>query len=256
MLKILSVPFMEKSMDEAVSWTNERIDNSLPTFIVTANPEIVMQARNNSKFHEVISSADIITPDGIGIVYASKILGHSLKERVAGYDMLHALLEYRENAGTPTRVFLLGSTEEVVNAAGEKLAAMYGSLQILGTHHGFFEEDSDEERSAVELISKEKPDLLLVGLGNPKQEEFIHRFKHQLGATVMIGVGGCFDILSGRICRAPAIFRKLGLEWFYRLMCEPRRIKRQMILPVFAVQVLIERVIHGSTVIEVKSTAD
>jgi N-acetylglucosaminyldiphosphoundecaprenol N-acetyl-beta-D-mannosaminyltransferase len=191
-----------------------------------------------------------------GIVYAAKILGHSLKERVAGYELLHALLQYRENAGTLTRVFLLGSTEEVVNAAGVKLADMYGRVQILGTHHGFFEKESDEERSAVELISKEKPDLLLVGLGNPKQEEFIHRFRHQLGATVMIGVGGCFDILSGRICRAPALFRNLGLEWFYRLTCEPWRIKRQMVLPVFAVQVILERVIHGSIAIDVKSTAD
>jgi N-acetylglucosaminyldiphosphoundecaprenol N-acetyl-beta-D-mannosaminyltransferase len=255
-LKILSVPFAEKSMDETVCWTNERIEKSLPTFIVTANPEIVMKAKNNSSFHEVISSADMITPDGIGIVYAAKILGHSLKERVAGYDMLHALLMYRENAGVSTKIFLLGSTDDVVSEAGENLAGMYGHVKVLGTHHGFFKNDSDEESAIVELISKEKPDLLLVGLGNPRQEEFIHRFRHQLGATVMIGVGGCFDILSGRICRAPEAFRKLGLEWFYRLVCEPKRIKRQMVLPVFAFQVLMERMLHGSAVVEVKSTVD
>ena len=254
MLKILSVPFAENNMDETVSWTNERIEKSLPTFIVTANPETVMQAKKDSNFHEVISSADMVTPDGIGIVYAAKILGYSLKERVAGYDMLHALLQYRESAGTSTKLFLLGSTQDVVEAAGEELAKQYGHVQVMGTHHGFFEKDSDEERFIVKRIAREKPDLLLVGIGKPKQEEFIHRFKNELGATVMIGVGGSFDVLSGRICRAPAMFQKLGLEWFYRLMCEPRRIKTQIVLPVFAFQVLMERALHGSAAVEVKST--
>jgi N-acetylglucosaminyldiphosphoundecaprenol N-acetyl-beta-D-mannosaminyltransferase len=208
-LNILSVPFSANTMNETVSWTNERIEKSLPTFIVTANPETVMRAKNDSSFHEVISSADMITPDGIGIVYASKILGHSLKGRVTGYDMLHALLQFRESTGASTKLFLLGSTQDVVESAGEKLEKLYGHVQVLGVHHGFFEKDSDEENSIAKLISREKPDLLLVGVGCPKQEEFIHRFRNKLGATVMIGVGGSFDILSGRICRAPAIFRKL-----------------------------------------------
>ncbi|HZG71010.1 MAG TPA: WecB/TagA/CpsF family glycosyltransferase [Chondromyces sp.] len=254
MLKILSIPFSESDMSETVHWTNERMEKSLPTFIVTANPEIVMKARSDSFFHGVISSADMITPDGIGIVYASKILGHSLKERVAGYDMLHALLQHREHAGVSTKLFLLGSTQAVVEAAGEKLKQLYGNVQVMGTHHGFFEKNSEEESSIIERISCQKPDLLLVGLGSPKQEEFIHRFKNELGATVMIGVGGSFDILSGRICRAPVIFRKFGLEWFYRLLCEPRRIKRQAVLPVFVFQVLMERVLHGSISVEVEST--
>ncbi|PLT33362.1 WecB/TagA/CpsF family glycosyltransferase [Bacillus sp. V5-8f] len=253
MLKILSVPFAENNMNEAVSWTHERMENFLPTFIVTANPEIVMQAKRDAAFHQLISSADMITPDGIGIVYASKILGNPLKERVAGYDFLHSLLQHRESIGAPTKLFLLGSTSDVVEAAGEKLAEQYQQVQVMGTHHGFFEKDSEEERFIVKLISREKPDLLLVGVGSPKQEEFIHRFRHELGATVMIGVGGSLDILSGRINRAPATFRKLGLEWFYRLVCEPRRIKRQLMLPVFAYQVLIERLTRGSAEVEVKS---
>lgn len=254
MLKILSVPFAENSMNETVRWTNERIDKSIPTFIVTANPETVMQANNDTCFHEVICSADMITPDGIGIVYASKILGHSLKERVAGYDMLHALLQYRESIGSSTKLFLLGSTQDVVGVAGENLAKQYEHVQITGGHHGYFEKNSDEESKIVELISQEKPDLLLVGIGSPKQEEFIHRFRNELSATVMMGVGGSLDILSGKICRAPAIFRKLGLEWFYRLLCEPSRIKRQMVLPVFVFLVLTERMVHGITAVEVKST--
>lgn len=254
MLKILTVPFAENNMDEAVSWTNERMEKAISTFIVTANPETVMKAKKDSRFHEIISSADLVTPDGIGIVYASRILGHSLKERVTGYDMLHALLEYRENMGACTKLFLVGSTQDVVKAAGEKLAKLYRCVQVKGTHHGFFKKDSDEESGIVKLISREKPDLLLVGAGHPKQEEFIHRFRNELGATVMIGVGGCFDILSGRICRAPALFRKLGLEWFYRLICEPKRIKRQIVLPAFVFLVLKERVVHGSAAVEIKST--
>ncbi|WP_050183446.1 WecB/TagA/CpsF family glycosyltransferase [Domibacillus robiginosus] len=254
MLKILTVPFAESNMNESVNWTNERIEHSLPTFIVTANPEIVMKAKKDSNFHEVISSADMITPDGIGIIYASKILGHSLKERVGGYDMLHALLQHRESTGVSTKLFLLGSTEDVVTAAGEKLREMYQYVQVTGTHHGYFETGSDEESFIVKRISHEKPDLLLVGAGNPKQEEFIYRFRNDLGASVMIGVGGSFDILSGRICRAPELFRKLGLEWFYRLLCEPRRMKRQMVLPVFALQVLAERIRNGSAAAEVSST--
>ena len=254
MLKILSVPFAETNMEETVSWTNERIENSLSTFIVTANPEIVMHAKNDLNFHKVLCTADIITPDGIGIIYASKILGNSLKERVAGYDMLHALLEYRENKCTPTKLFSLGGTQEVARAACEKLAKLYAHVQISGAHHGYFEKNSEEESNIVKLISKENPDLLLVGTGNPKQEEFIHRFRTELNATVMIGVGGCFDILSGKISRAPVIFRQLGLEWFYRLICEPTRIKRQIVLPIFVFQVLKHRVINGSAVVEVKAT--
>ena len=241
-------------MNETVRWTNERIEKSLSTFVVTANPETVMKANKESSFHDVISSADIITPDGIGIVYASKILGHPLEERVAGYDMLHALLHHRESIGAPTKIFLLGSTQDVVGDAGENLGKQYEQIQVMGVHHGFFEKESDEERAIVQLISQEKPDLLLVGIGSPKQEEFIHRFRNELGATVMMGVGGSLDILSGKICRAPALFRKLGLEWFYRLLCEPSRIKRQIVLPVFAFMVLTDRLLHGSATVEVKTT--
>jgi N-acetylglucosaminyldiphosphoundecaprenol N-acetyl-beta-D-mannosaminyltransferase len=190
----------------------------------------------------------MITPDGIGIVYASKILGHSLKERVAGYDMLHALLGYRERSMACTKIFLLGSSPEVVQSASKKLAELYGRVHISGFHHGFFKKNSMEESSIVEMISREKPDLLLVGLGSPKQEDFIHRFKDKLGASVMIGVGGSFDILSGRICRAPVIFRRLGFEWLYRLICQPRRIKRQIILPVFVCLVLLQRLMRRSAV--------
>ncbi|MBS4195721.1 WecB/TagA/CpsF family glycosyltransferase [Lederbergia citri] len=251
---ILSVTFTENNMSETVRWANERIEKSFSTFIVTANPEIVMKARKFPDFYKVISSADLITPDGIGIVYASKILGQSLKERVAGYDLLHSLLEYREIQGIPTKVFLLGSKTEVVEAASMKLESLYRKVSIMGTHHGYFEKDSEEEISILEQISREKPDLLLVGLGSPKQEEFIHRFKNECGATVMIGVGGCFDILSGRIQRAPALFRKCGLEWFYRLLCEPSRIKRQIILPVFAFLVIKERMLRGKEAPEYKLT--
>ena len=254
MLKILSVPFAETNMEETVSWTNERIEKSLSTFIVTANPETVMLAKKDLNFHRVLCSADIVMPDGIGIIYASKILGNSLKGRVAGYDMLHALLQYRENKCKPTKLFLLGGTEEVVRAAREKLAKLYSHVQISGAHHGYFEKNSEEESNIVKLISKEKPDLLLVGTGNPKQEEFIHRYKNELDATVMIGVGGCFDVLSGKISRAPIIFRRLGLEWFYRLLREPTRIKRQIVLPIFVFQVLKHRVINGRSAIEVKAT--
>jgi len=244
--KILSVLFSENNMKETVEWTNDRMEKSLSTFIVTANPEIVMRARRDTYFQEVLSSADIITPDGIGIVYASKILGHSLEERVAGYDMLHALLEYRETTKALTKIFLLGSSPEVVKSASKKLEELYGCVQISGFHHGFFKKKSVEETSIVEMISREKPDLLLVGLGSPKQEDFIHRFKEKLRASVMIGVGGSFDILSGRICRAPVIIRRLGFEWLYRLICQPRRIKRQIIIPVFVCLVLIQRIARRS----------
>jgi N-acetylglucosaminyldiphosphoundecaprenol N-acetyl-beta-D-mannosaminyltransferase len=239
-------------MNETVSWADERIEKCLPAFIVTANPEIVMQANKNSNYHQVVSSADMITPDGIGIVYASRIMGRPLEERVAGYDMLHALLKHRESKGVFTKIFLLGGTEDVVKEAGENLAKQYNHVQLTGVHHGYFEKNSEEEKSIVKLVSREKPDLLLVGVGCPKQEEFIHRFRNQLNATVMIGVGGSLDVLSGRICRAPVIFQKLGLEWFYRLLCDPRRIKRQMDLPIFAFLVMKERLLNGSAAVKVK----
>jgi N-acetylglucosaminyldiphosphoundecaprenol N-acetyl-beta-D-mannosaminyltransferase len=252
-LKILSIPFTETNMKETVSWADERIEKDLPAFIVTANPEIVMQANKNSDYHQAVSSADLITPDGIGIVYASRIMGRPLTERVAGYDMLHGLLKHREGKEVSTKVFLLGGTKDVVKAAGENLAKQYDHVQITGVHHGYFEKNSEEEKAIVKRVSREKPDLLLVGVGCPKQEEFIHRYRNQLNATVMIGVGGSFDILSGRICRAPHLFQKLGLEWFYRLLCDPRRIKRQMDLPIFAFLVIKERLLNGSAAVKVKT---
>lgn len=243
-ISILNVSFSSRTMEETASYLDEILDRELKdkTFqVATANPEFVMIAKDSRSFRRILREAGLVTADGIGVVIGSKILGEPLPERVAGYDTLHLLLNKREDSNKKTTIFCVGAKREIIEQAVGKLKEMYSHVEVVGYRDGYFKAESDEEKELVKQISEAKPDLLLVGLGAPRQEEFIFSYKEEFKAKVAIGVGGTFDVLSGNVKRAPLVFQKLYLEWLWRIIKQPSRWRRQLVLPKFVLEVLKEK---------------
>lgn len=225
-------------MKETTQKLNHQIETGTALYhVVTANPEIVMQAKKDASYKKILDEADLITPDGIGIVLASRILKNPISERVSGYDLIHDLLKHRASLQKRTKVFAIGASEDVIMLAARKLRHLYPDVDLVGYHHGYFEDGSEVVQKVIQQVADATPDLLLIGLGSPRQERFIHAYKQLFQAKVAIGCGGTFDVLSGTVKRAPIVFQKMGLEWFYRLIQQPSRIKRQLVFPNFLYQV-------------------
>ncbi len=241
---IWGIPIDMVDRKEAMDIFKELISRDGTDMIVTPNSEIVMSAVNDRRLSELIKSASLVIPDGIGLVYASKIMGTPLKERVTGVDLLNDILEYLEQTGKG--VFLLGSkpgTAEgpsVAELAGENMQIRYPALKIMGTHHGYFTEKDEPE--IVKEINDSGAEFLCVALGSPKQEKFIFDHRHEFNhVKAAIGVGGSLDVWAGTAKRAPRFYRDHGLEWLYRLMQEPWRYKRMAKLPVFMGKIIITK---------------
>lgn len=206
------------------------------TAVYTPNSEIVESASHDPELKKLISSAEIIIPDGIGLVYASKIVGHPLKERVTGIDFLESIIAYLEQNGKS--VYFFGSKPGVAERAAEKIREKYPALIVAGTHDGYFK--PEEEPAIVEEINRSGADFLCVALGAPKQEKFIYDHKTELNAHGAIGVGGSLDVWSGDLKRAPEFYQKHGLEWLYRLLQQPSRAGRMLKLPLFMMKVILK----------------
>lgn len=236
-VNILGVPFSTLSFAETVQVIQTWMGDTIPRQVVTANPEIVMAAKEDAELMGLLQRSDLITPDGIGVVYASKILGTPDVERVTGADILPPLFELANKQGWP--VYLFGASAESNRLAQENLRRLYPNMQLAGRDGFFTERDISE---IIAGIQRHSPRLLLVGLGLGKQEKFIAKHLHELNVPVSIGVGGCIDIYAGTVKRAPAVWRKMQLEWLYRLLKQPTRWRRQLALPRFALAVLRFRV--------------
>lgn len=205
--------------------------------VVTANAEIIWRAWREKEFARVLARAALVTADGVGVVWAARRLGQELPEQVAGIDLVQALAE--RGAAEGWRFFLYGAAPGVAEAAAERLAREHPGLVVVGTAHGY--QDKEGEARARGAIRSAKPHILLVALGAPKQEYWIARHNPELKVPVAIGVGGSLDVLAGRTKRAPRWVRRLGLEWLYRLLKQPRRWRRQLVLPAFAWRVLLAK---------------
>ncbi|MBM6828709.1 WecB/TagA/CpsF family glycosyltransferase [Anaerotignum lactatifermentans] len=232
--QILEVPFDALTMEEAVEKALGFLEDGGAHYICTPNPEIVMEAQKDHELMEILRKADLVVPDGIGVVWASRYSEIVLKERVAGYDLTQNLFRAIEN--TEHKVYFFGGAPGVAATAARKMKKVYPGLRIAGGHNGYF--DAEEEKKILADIKKAAPSILLVGLGAPKQEKWIYEHLTETGAKIAIGVGGSFDVMAGNVKRAPKLFRKLGLEWFYRLITQPTRWKRMLRLPKFALTVL------------------
>ncbi|MDB5083357.1 MAG: glycosyltransferase [Bacilli bacterium] len=248
---VLGVPFslltIEETADLVKSWLDVKSDSDFPTrSLVTANPEIVMYAQGDSReaaeLRSALATADLITPDGIGIVMALRLRGYSVPERVTGSDLTPYLLEYCSSRGY--RVFLLGASHRNNAQATENLKNQYPGANFMG-HDGYFKED--EVPGVLDEIRAFAPHMLLIGLGLPRQEHFVVRYREYLKVPVTIGIGGVIDIFAGAVKRAPAFWIKIRCEWLYRLLSQPSRWRRQLVLPKFAWIILREKFGKGNS---------
>ncbi len=217
------------TLEDGIIRIKDLIRRGRPAHILTLNAEIVYQAQTNEELKSIINRADMVTPDGIGIVWGGRQLGYDIRERVTGIDLLYRLC--REAPAQGWKVYLLGSAPGVAEESGRRLIADFPGLQICGNHHGYFREE--DIPALISEIKELAPHILFVSLGAPKQEKWIRKYKEQLGVPVSVGVGGSLDVIAGQKRRAPLWMIRLNLEWLYRLGSEPSRIRRQMALPKF-----------------------
>ncbi len=221
------------------AWSIDRLKQGIGTHIVTMNAEIIIQATQNPELASIISQADLVTPDGSGIIMALRL--HGIRQtRCAGIDLGEDLLRL---AGSPEYgypVFLYGGKPEIVKGAAQRWQAELPQLQIVGIEHGYL--PAEASAKLLESIAIAQPKIILVALGVPRQEIWIRDHFHLCPEAIWVGVGGSFDVWSGVKSRAPQFVRDLDLEWLYRIAQEPSRWRRALALPQFAVLVVIERI--------------
>jgi len=234
---IFGLSFSKMSMDETVRFLTNAIRQKRRTHVITGNPIMVMAALDDPVFYKAMDEADLIVPDGAGVVWAARYVGEPVAERVAGFDLMHKLLETGALEGWAA--YLLGTTDDAVREASRRLQERYPGVRIVGCRDGFFGPDEDEE--VVAEIRRLAPDMLFVARGLNTQEPWIAKYKDALGVPVMMGVGGSLDIAAGRLKRAPVLWQRLGLEWLYRLIKQPSRFGRMLVLPKFALKVIREK---------------
>ncbi|ELK47538.1 WecB/TagA/CpsF family glycosyltransferase [Halobacillus sp. BAB-2008] len=207
------------------------IENKKQSFVVAINPEKILKAQEDADLKNLLNKATYQIPDGVGVLIASKLNKGSIKERVTGIDMLMTLCGLAQE--NDKSVFLYGAKPGIAEEAKDKLIEEFPGLNVVGVIDGY----EKDEQKIIETINAAKPDILFVALGSPRQEYWIVENMDKLDVSIFQGVGGSFDVLSGRIKRAPAVFQRFGLEWLYRLISEPWRIKRQIRLPLFLLKV-------------------
>ncbi len=237
-IDILGIPVDNVTMGDALSAFDGFLSGASMAWIATPNAEIVSQAAGDSSLAQLLMSADLVIPDGVGLLYASRMLGRPLRERVAGIDFAHCAL--KRCAANGVGVYFLGGRPGISEQAAAKKMRDIPGLRIAGTHHGYFEQS--DTASIVEAINESGAGFLCVALGFPKQERFLLENKNALHIKAGIGIGGSFDVWAGALKRAPKVFRSVGLEWLYRLGQEPSRIKRIATLPLFLVRVAAQKV--------------
>lgn len=232
---ILGVTFDNVTMEEALGRCEAMIRDKTPGYVVTPNAEMVYAARADESLGELLNGAALIVPDGVGVLYASRILGVPVRERVPGVELGENLIaRCAENGWRP---YLLGAKPGVAEAAAEKLAEKYPGLKVAGTHDGYFK----DEAPVLDALREAAPDAVLVCTGFPRQEKFMRRALEAIPPTLMLGLGGSLDVYSGTLKRAPAFWCRVGLEWLYRLFQEPKRIGRMARLPLFLLLAVKEK---------------
>ncbi|MCL1789774.1 MAG: WecB/TagA/CpsF family glycosyltransferase [Peptococcaceae bacterium] len=236
-VKVLGVGIDGVTMEESVRFIRGALEEGRRLRVVTANPEMILRAESDEGLREILSQADFVVPDGEGVVWAARVLGSRLPERVTGIDLARRLLE--EGATYGWRVFFVGGKPGVADEAAVRVRREFPGLMV-GTHHGYFAADEEDEADVLALIREFRPDILLAGMGVPFQEVWLSKYPDLAG--VRVGVGGTFDVFAGRAKRAPGWVQRLRLEWLFRLLREPKRFRRQLVLPRYMWRVIRQRV--------------
>lgn len=233
---VLNCPVDLMELEEALNCANIAIKESKNFQIVTINPEMIMNAQKDETFFDILDASDLNIADGVGIKIALKLQGIN-QNQIRGVDFSRELIKLASKNNY--RIAFLGAKEEVINKAKENFLKENPNLNFVYVRNGYF----DDENKIIEEIKNANPQILLVGLGSPKQEELILKLKSHLQGCVMVGVGGSFDVFSGIVKESPLVWRKLGLEWLYRTLCQPERIKRIFpTLPIFLIKCIINSV--------------
>lgn len=243
-IEIMGVEICDLNNSETIIEAKKILEQQkeIPDTVYTPNTEIVMMCQKDDLLKSIINAGSLILPDGIGLVIGSRIRKKPLRERVTGFDTSVALLNIASEKGY--KVFLLGGAPGVAELATKNISTKYGDI-VCGYQHGFFKgyhsgyANNDEEKLIIDRINLLKPDILFVGFGSPRQEKWIDHYLNELNVRLIIGNGGTIDVLSGQVKRAPLFFQRLGLEWLYRLIKDPKRIKRQVLLPLFLFRILL-----------------
>ncbi|MFS0821577.1 WecB/TagA/CpsF family glycosyltransferase [Bacillus sp. 1P02SD] len=229
-VEMFNIEFDNIDFDGLFSFFEDAIVNEKKTYLVTCNVDHIMNVQKDSKFREIYNNADLIVADGVPVVWASKLLGNPLKEKISGSDIIPKLANKLVEKNYS--LFFLGADEGVAAKAAENLKENYPKIKVVGTYspsYGF-EKNEGEIKRIIEMINNSKPDLLFVGVGSPKQEKWIYKYYQDLQVPVSIGVGATFDFLAGNVKRAPLFMQKSGLEWFWRLIQEPKRLWKRYLV--------------------------
>ncbi|WP_304362941.1 WecB/TagA/CpsF family glycosyltransferase [Pseudomonas sp. AU12215] len=221
-------------MEETVATIRDAVASGRFTQHVVVNVAKLVNMRLDTQLNDSVRSCDIINIDGMGIVFGARFLGHIISERVAGIDLFHELLAMSAQEGLS--IFLLGAQSEVVSTTADRLKKLYPNLNIAGFHHGYF---WDDEAAIVDIVRSSGAQLLFVAVTSPKKENFINRWKDQLGVNFVMGVGGTFDVVAGQVKRAPTWMQNYGLEWAYRVIQEPRRMWKRYLITNYQFLILL-----------------
>lgn len=235
-IRLLGIRVDKITFTEALQRIEGYIESRTPHIVVTADASGVVIAQTDRELAEIINHADLVTPDSAGILLASKWYGDPLPEKVSGVDLAVEMSALAARKGYS--VYLLGAAPGVARDAADELGRRFPGMTIAGVHDGFFTDD----REVVDLIASSGANILLAAMGIPRQEKFIAANMSKLGVGVAMGVGGTFDVLSGRVNRAPEWMRRHGLEWAYRLASNPRKISKVATLPRFLWMVFLDRI--------------
>lgn len=238
-VKILGVEIDNITINEAGEMTKNLIENSHKNceLIVAPNVEFIMRAQKDKKFYDILNSAKLATPDSIGVEIAAKIQKKPLKQRIPGQAYFRKILEIGEEQGWT--FYFLGGKGDTAKKAIDNVKIRYPNINIVGFHEGFFKEDSEEK--IIKEINSLKPNVLFVAMGAPAQEKWIYEHKNELQVDVAAGQGGTFDYEAGNVKRAPKWMQKYGIEWLWRLILQPSRIRRMIVLPVYLMKIIFTK---------------
>ena len=238
-ISILGVPIDAVTRDEAGIITENLIKESNKSckMIFAPNVEFIMYAQKDKEFFDILRQSSLSTPDSIGVIIGAKLQKKSFPERIPGQSYFRKIIELSNEKGYS--IYLLGGKPGIPEKAKENLEKIFPNVNIVGVHHGYFNEN--EEKEVIEEINKLQPNVLFVALGAPRQEKWIYNHRNELKVDVATGQGGTYDYEAGKIKRAPVWVQKIGMEWFWRLCREPKRIKRQLVLPVYLVKILFKK---------------